>query len=157
MEKEDACCIPKTYPDGYTCNCYYCSEQEYVDFFKQRALRDKSYQLCAEILDTHFNENLIRRMLDSVATVFDYNTIFNFLYDKQDYYYRKLKNKTFVSMYNEIMYLKAILLSELESYQKNLSQDTIKRTYDDIEEIQIIPTKRKEKRRRTIDELEAFC
>lgn len=158
LEKEEAYCIMLKKADGYPYGTYYCSEEEYTTFFKKREMREKIYQLCAEILDTHFNNGRIQKMIAEVEKEFDCNVIFNYLYDKQDYLYRYLKNKTFVSMYGEIRYLKAILMNALEEYSKTLSQDVVKRVQDNIGNIDIEATKYKDKKkRRAFDELEDLC
>lgn len=154
LDVGDAYCVTKEKANGCKNNFYYCSEKEYTDYFKNKELKDKTYQLCAEILDTHFNEGPIRKMLIEVANIYDYNAIFNYLYDNQDKLYRQLKNKTFQSIFGEIVYLKAILLSDLEWYQKSLNKEEVRRILNDIENIDIIPTKKKIKKRRSVEEME---
>lgn len=153
IDKDTAYCIIRPSGNKYYGH-YYCSEEEYIGFQKDKILKKKTVDICGEILDTHFSQGLIKKMLNEVAEYFDYNLIFNYLYDNQDYWYKYLKTKDFVSLYVEIRYFKACLLGCLEEYEKTISKDEMQRVHDDIENIEIVNTKRKDKKRRSFDELE---
>lgn len=153
IDKDTAYCIIRPSGNAYYGH-YYCSKEEYDNFQIDKVVKQKTIDLCAEILDTHFNQYYIKTMLEEVSQQYNYDLIFNYLYDNQDYWYKYLKSKVFVSVYGEVRYFKVCLLNNLGDYEKKISQEEIQRVRSDIENVEIVNTKRKEKKRRTFDELE---
>lgn len=153
IDKDTAYCIIRPSGNKYYGH-YYCSKEEYDNAQIDKVVKQKTIDLCEEILDTHFNQYYIKTMLGEVAQHYSYDLIFNYMYDSQDFLYKLLKSKTFVSMYNEVRYFKVYLLNHLSDYKKMISQEEIQRVRSDIENVEIVNTKRKEKKSRTFDELE---
>lgn len=134
-------------------NLYFCNEDESIKATKRVALQQKTYELCADILDEHFSKVSVMAMLHGVTYKHEWGVVFNYLYEKQDYLYRLLKKKDFVSLQGKLKYLKVVILNNIDEYAKKLDMDHVKKVVTNIENVEIRHTTRKTKRR-PLEELE---
>lgn len=132
---------------------YFCNEDESIKETKRVALHQKTYELCADILDEHFSKVSIMTMLHGVTYKHEWGVVFNYLYEKQDYLYRLLKKKDFVSLQAKLKYLKAVILNDIDEYAKKLDMTEVKKVVTNIDNVEITHTTRKGKRR-PLEELE---
>lgn len=134
---------------------FFCNEDESIKETKRVALHQKTYELCADILDEHFSKVSVMTMLHGVAYKHEWGVVFNYLYEKQDYLYRLLKKKDFVSLQGKLKYLKAVILNDIDEYAKKLDMEDIKKVVKNIDEIETCVPHKSSKKRRGFSEIEA--
>lgn len=159
IDKKNAYCISKDYQnkngEWKVRNHFYCSESEYCEANKSKRLRVKIIELCQELIDQHFNDTMLSKMVSELSKEYDIELVFNYLYENRDYIYRLLASKNFVSVFAELKYLKAVIQNNIQKYKETLTENSVHVDVEYLDDIDIKAKYKPSKKRKGFAAIEA--
>ena len=139
INKENCYKVPKKNGGFF----YYCSETEYLKMIEKKNTYDNMKKKIGDIIGVTIN-SAINKEISIWNTVADYNTIYHYLCQNENYLYKIINHKSFDTEYGKIRYFSAIVKNNIKDFKaKEVKEEPTKSVDIEIYEVKFKPQKRK--------------
>lgn len=139
INKENCYKVPKKNGGFF----YYCSETEYLKMIGKKNTYDNVKKKIEDIIGVTINST-INKEISIWNTVADFNTIYDYLCQNEDFLYKTIHNKSFDTEYGKIRYFSAIVKNNIKDFkEKEVKEEPVKSFDVEIYEVKFKPKKRR--------------